>query len=139
MKVIIAGPRNFEDYDVVDEAIKKSGFEVTEVVSGNAKGVDQLGEMWARANKKKLKLFPADWNNLKQPGARVKTNKWNKKYNANAANFRDKAMLEYADALIFIKDTGSDFMVKKAKNFDVEVYVYDVEENMLDEEFGYIF
>ena len=43
MKVIIAGSRNFTDYKVLQDAIKNSGFKITEVVSGGAKGVDSLG------------------------------------------------------------------------------------------------
>ena len=47
MKVIIAGSRGVEDYALVEEAVKQSGFDITEVVSGTARGVDLLGEHWA--------------------------------------------------------------------------------------------
>lgn len=50
MKVIVAGSRWIDNYDVVKQAIEESGFEITEVVSGVARGADTLGENWADAN-----------------------------------------------------------------------------------------
>ena len=51
MKTIIAGPRNFSDYNKLLKVfllypdLEKN---ITEIVSGKAKGVDTLGERWAR-------------------------------------------------------------------------------------------
>lgn len=139
MKTIIAGPRTCEDYEIVLKAIEKSGFEITEVVSGNANGIDKLGERYAQENKLKLKLFPADWNNLKQKGAVIATNKWGKKYNKNSGFFRNEEMRDYADALIAINigDTpGTGHMIKIAKEKGLKVFVYE-EDNA--EDFGYEF
>lgn len=61
MKTIIAGSRDFHDYDVVCRAIANSWYEITEVVSGGATGVDALGERWARENNVPVKVFAADW------------------------------------------------------------------------------
>ena len=141
MKTIIAGPRDFEDYDVVCEAIKASGFDVSEVVSGCAKGVDSLGERWAKANDKPIQPFEAEWNNLKQPGAKVADNTWGKKYNKNAGFYRNGLMAKYAEALIAI-DTGSGGtgdMIKKAKAEGLQVFTYDPDLHMDDEDFGYLF
>lgn len=141
MKVVIAGPRTFDNYDKVCDAIKKSKFKITEVVSGNAKGADALGEKWARENKKKLKLFPADWNNINREGAVVKKNSWGKKYDAHAGFHRNEQMAMYADALIAIDEGtgGTGNMIKLAKQYELDVFVYKVEEHMEDHEFGYEF
>lgn len=61
MKVIIAGSRTINDIKKVENAIFISGFKVTEVVSGNAKGVDRLGEEWSKNNGISIKKFPANW------------------------------------------------------------------------------
>ncbi len=61
MRVIIAGSRTITDYRTVEEAIERSGFHVTEVVSGAAHGVDQLGEVWAARHGVPVRRFPADW------------------------------------------------------------------------------
>ena len=51
MKVIVAGSRTIVDCTIVGEAIYKSGFKVTEIVSGGAAGVDRCGEWFAASNK----------------------------------------------------------------------------------------
>jgi hypothetical protein len=81
MKVIIAGDRKFTDRKVVEKAIKASKFEITEVVSGCAPGVDTVGKEWAKDNKIPVKKFPADWDNIDREGAFVKerVNPWTKK------------------------------------------------------------
>ena len=61
MRVIVAGSRGITDYRVVEEAILRSGFNVTEVVSGTARGVDQLGERFGALNGIPVRRFPADW------------------------------------------------------------------------------
>ena len=52
MKLIIAGGRNFENYDLLCEAVDKltSTFSEVEIVSGGAKGADLLGEHYAIDN-----------------------------------------------------------------------------------------
>ena len=91
MKVIVAGCRYIDDYDVVAQAIKESGFKVTEVVSGRAKGVDKLGERWADHNKIPVKPFPADWD----------------KHGKAAGLIRNEEMARYADALVAVWDGES--------------------------------
>lgn len=62
MKTIIAGSRTINDPSLVEQAVRKSGFKITEVLSGGARGIDQLGEAWARQNNLKVRRFPAEWN-----------------------------------------------------------------------------
>lgn len=64
MRVIVAGSRSMEDPAVVAMAIEASGFSITELVSGTARGVDRLGEAWARARGIPVARFPADWGQL---------------------------------------------------------------------------
>ena len=60
-KTIICGSRSITDYSLVELAVKQSGFVVTEVVCGEARGVDRLGKWWAGINHVPVKSFPADW------------------------------------------------------------------------------
>lgn len=62
MKTIIAGSRSITDYAVIVNGMQNLAWEVTEVVSGTARGVDRLGERWARDHFIPVKQFPADWN-----------------------------------------------------------------------------
>lgn len=66
MKTIIAGTRSFSDYSLLEEVMDEvhSHFNVSEVVSGTAKGADRLGELWASERSVRLVKFPADWKKL---------------------------------------------------------------------------
>ena len=111
MRVIIAGSRSINNQSIVEEAIKNSGFEITEVVSGNAKGVDICGELYAIKNNLPAMLFPANWS----------------KYGKSAGPIRNQLMADYADALIAIpgKDSkGTWDMIRKANAKGLKVYIY---------------
>lgn len=111
MKVIIAGSRGIMDPSVVPQAALQSGFTVTEVVSGTARGVDQLGEAWAILVGIPVRRFPADWNRF-----------------GRSAGFRRNAeMAEYADALIAIWDgasRGTTHMIDLARSKGLKVFVF---------------
>jgi len=59
-------------------------WDITEVVSGHAPGADTLGERFAKENNIPVKLFPAAW----------------KKLGRAAGPVRNKAMADYAEALV---------------------------------------
>lgn len=115
MKVIIAGSRHmpFSMYPLIAEAVKRSRYEVTEVVCGMAKGADQLGGKWAYQNKIPVKCFPANWD----------------LHGKAAGPIRNLEMGEYADAaIIFIWDgsRGSEDMRRKMVTLKKPVFtVYD--------------
>ena len=138
MKVIIAGDRTCIDYSLLEKAIQKSNFDITEVVSGGARGVDALGESFAKVKQLPCKIFKADWKNIKQTGATVKSrvNPWTKKsekYNANAGFFRNEEMAKYAEALIALQpngpSNGTQNMIKLAKKYNLEIYIYEKDDS----------
>lgn len=91
MKVIIAGGRDITDPKFVERAVKASGYKITEVVCGMAKGVDTLGKEWAESQGIPVKEFPANWS----------------KFHRAAGPIRNAEMAKYADALIAIMKPGS--------------------------------
>lgn len=93
MKVIIAGSRHmpFSMFHLIDEAVKKSNFQVTEVVCGLARGADMFGGKWAVNNSIPVKTFPANWD----------------EHGKAAGPIRNQQMAEYADALIVFIWDGS--------------------------------
>jgi hypothetical protein len=110
MKVIVAGSRNFKTYSLIEEVILKSGLEITELVSGGARGVDTLGETWAVKNGVKIKRFPAEWD----------------KYGLSAGPIRNEKMGDYADGLIAVWDgssKGTKHMIEYAKSKKIKIYV----------------
>lgn len=126
MKVIIAGSRSIVDYDRVKRAIEASGFEIAEVVSGKALGVDSLGERWAEENNIPVKPFPAAWNDLSHPDAVIKTGRNGRKYDAKAGHRRNRQMAEYGDGLILVWDgesSGSADMLKNADELGLKIHL----------------
>lgn len=109
MKVIIAGGRKYqgdyvEDFELLDKFRKENM--ITEVVSGGQSGADELGERWGRLKHLQVKRFPANWQ----------------KYGKAAGPIRNKAMAEYADAVIlFPGGAGTHDMFKKAKEYGLKI------------------
>lgn len=60
-KVVIAGSRSVTDIHIVEAALTASRFQPTLVISGTARGADQLGEQWAAARGIAVLRMPADW------------------------------------------------------------------------------
>lgn len=111
MKVIIAGSRAVTDYETVRQAIVRSGFPVTHVISGAARGVDQLGERWAKDHALPLLRMPADWTT----------------YGRSAGYRRNEDMAGVADALIAIWDghsPGTRHMIETGRQRGLRVFVF---------------
>lgn len=109
MKLIIAGSRNFSDWQYfIDHFCKLPEWLLNtfnEVISGGAKGVDSLGERLAQSCGIKLTRFPADWE----------------KYGKKAGMIRNAQMAEYADGLIAFwdgKSPGTNNMINQMKRYD---------------------
>ena len=60
MRTIIAGSRDINSYVLVCRAVRESGFDVSKVLSGAARGVDKQGERWALRRDIPLETFPAN-------------------------------------------------------------------------------
>ena len=114
MKTIIAGSRDLLDLDLVRKAVKDSGFTITEVVSGKAKGVDTLGEEIAKELGVPVAEFPADWKGLGR----------------KAGPLRNIQMGDYADAVVAIRlnnSRGTTHMIEYMTKLGKQVFVLDVE------------
>lgn len=112
MKVIIAGSRDLNvSISDIDRAVVASGFGVGEVVSGMASGIDRTGEIWGRSVHSLIKTFPANWT----------------KHGRAAGPIRNRAMAEYADALIAIYrkgklTPGTRSMITEARKRGLKIY-----------------
>jgi predicted Rossmann fold nucleotide-binding protein DprA/Smf involved in DNA uptake len=134
MKVIITGSRDIiNPLQAVAKAINASGWlmQITEVVSGTARGIDRAGERWAEDNQVKLKTFPAVWNDLSGSDGMpvVERVKGTRKYNAVAGHNRNQKMAAYSDALVAIWDgvsSGTKNMIDTATKEGLKVYVYRI-------------
>jgi hypothetical protein len=112
IKVVIAGSRTFDNYDLLfekcSEALKDYDSVEVEIVSGGAKGADKLGERFAKEKGFALTLFPADWN----------------KFGKSAGYIRNKEMAKYADILIVFWDgvsKGTKHMIDLAEKNELKI------------------
>lgn len=111
MKVIIAGSRAFNDYELLKKVCDKElgNYTDIEIVSGTANGADLLGEKYAEERNYPVKKFPADWSLGKQAGY-----------------LRNYDMVQYSEMLICFwdgKSNGSKSVIRMAKKRGLKVIV----------------
>lgn len=125
LRVIIAGSREFNNYELLKEkcidriAAHNPNALPVRIISGTARGADQLGEQFAKEENCLLSRFPADWD----------------KYGKSAGYRRNVEMAKFAiedqnkGLLIAFwdgKSRGTKWMIDIAKRYglDVEVVMY---------------
>lgn len=72
VRVIIAGGRDFTDYNLLKEKVDyylqnaiNNDYKII-IVSGTAKGADKLGEKYAKEKGYEIAYFPANWDKYKK-------------------------------------------------------------------------
>lgn len=116
MRVIIAGSRKIDKYNILIDAINESGYQIKTVVSGGANGADKLGEQYAINNDLELDVHKANWD----------------LHGKRAGYLRNKEMSECADALIALWDgesRGTKHMINLATKAGLKVYVKTIHNN----------
>lgn len=114
MRVLVCGSRKINDKDYVFNCIDNSKYDITEIVSGHAIGVDRLGEMYAVEHNIPIRIFSPNW-----------------KENGNVAGIiRNKKMVEYSDAVISIwdgKSNGTRFTIDYSKKMKkpIKIWIYN--------------
>lgn len=113
MKLIIAGGRDIaltvnEIAEDLNNSLPNWKTDLTEIVSGGAKGVDASGEKFAKSVGLPIKRFKADWN----------------KHGKAAGPIRNKQMAEYGDLLLLCwdeKSKGSASMKREAEKAGLRI------------------
>jgi len=70
MRLLVCGGRTFDDRRLLGRALTAVNEEtpITLIITGGARGADQLAEAWAAARQLPLMVFPAHWNMGKRAG-----------------------------------------------------------------------
>lgn len=113
MRTIIAGSRTATKVSYILKAISEAPWKPSVVVSGRARGADELGEQWAERNSIPVEYYPADWN----------------KFGKGAGFIRNAEMANNAEALIVIwdgKSKGTKNMIDFAKIKGLKVFIYRI-------------
>jgi hypothetical protein len=116
--VIIAGSRDFSDYELLTKTLDEYFSNVTDdivIISGKAHGADTLGERYAAEHGYQVWGYPAEWN----------------KYGKAAGYIRNAEMAKTADALVAFWDghsSGTAHMISTATQSGLSVHVmrYDI-------------
>lgn len=114
MKTIICGSREFTDYALFSIAMEEIAWEISEVVSGLAKGPDTMAIRWATERNIPVAKFPANWD----------------KFGNSAGYRRNKEMAEYSDAIVAFWDnesTGTKHMIKMAEKYNLMGHVFSLD------------
>jgi predicted Rossmann fold nucleotide-binding protein DprA/Smf involved in DNA uptake len=114
MKTIIAGSRDFNDYNLLKQTIIESKIQITKIVSGGCRGADKLGEKYAKENNIPCEIFNANWD----------------LYGKSAGFRRNKEMVENADALIAVhinNSKGTSNTIELAKKMNLKVFVKKID------------
>jgi hypothetical protein len=132
MRVIIAGSRNFTDYELLKQKCDSIlNFRKVEIISGGARGADLLGERYALERGYDIKRFIPDWSIGKSAGYIRNENM------AKYASDRDQK-LEYllndksavGGLIVFWdgKSRGSKHMIDLASKYNLKTRVikYDI-------------
>ncbi len=120
MKLIIAGSRGFNDVvtfaRVLEFITKDMGNDIT-VISGTARGADQLGEQWAKGRGLPVIRMPADWD----------------RYGRKAGFLRNEEMAKIATHCVCFwdgKSPGTKHMIDIAFHYRVPLIIVDPDGGM---------
>lgn len=112
LKVIVAGGRDFKNYDLLAEKLDNlfSRRNDVVIVSGMAKGVDSLAVKYAEEHKIRVSEFPADWDK-----------------HGKASGFRRNIqMARFADACVCFWDgrsPGTKHMIDTAERYQLKLRI----------------
>ena len=118
-KLVIAGSREFKDYSLLSETLDKhlknrARNKAITIISGTAKGADQLGEQYAKEKGYKIEYYPADWE----------------RYGNAAGPIRNTQMAKAADDVIVFwdgKSAGTRNMMEAAEKENIPCTVIRID------------
>jgi hypothetical protein len=114
MKIIVAGGRDFNNYELLKEKLDELIGEnkEIEIVSGMARGADTLGVQYANERGYEIKKFPAQWD----------------KYGKSEGYRRNEEMANYGDTCICFWDTkskGTKHMIDLSNKYNLNITVIE--------------
>lgn len=126
MKVAVIGSRKFNDQQLLNKILDEENLEY--IISGGAKGADTLAANYARFNGIPLEEIKANWSDLTQPDAIIKSHPDGRKYDAYAGIRRNSQIIEAADKVIAFWDgteekSGTFDGIKKAKKLGKKIKI----------------
>lgn len=113
IRVLVCGSRHFNDYKLLEKTL--DGFDITEIIEGEARGADSLARDYAFKRDILLRAYPADWE----------------RYNKVAGPIRNKQMLVEGQPELVIafrgeNSRGTQNMIDQAKKAGIPVEIVEI-------------
>ena len=113
MRVLVCGSRHFTDYQLLKETLES--YDITEIISGHARGADSLAEVFATEKQIPKRIFPADWE----------------RYGKRAGPIRNAQMLreglpDMVLAFLGPNSRGTKNMINQAEKAGVPVHIIQI-------------
>jgi hypothetical protein len=116
MKIAVVGSRSFNDYGYMQARLDALYITVKdslniELVSGGARGADELAERYAEERKVMMLVYPADWD----------------KYGKSAGYRRNQQIVDYAEMVVAFWDgesKGTKHSIDLAVKQNKQVLIY---------------
>lgn len=126
MKVVVSGGRKFRNKTFIRKSLLMIHQEVnfSELIHGDAYGVDKICGAWAKDNNITVRPCPADWDDVDSEGAVVRYRRDGTPYNLLAGPIRNESMIiEYMPdlAIIFPGGTGTQDMRERCMEASIEI------------------
>jgi hypothetical protein len=112
MRVIIGGSKSVSSPEAMDEAITRSGFAITSIITGQSRGADTLAIAWARAHGIPFDIVVPDWH----------------AYGGRADEIRNAEIVARAHACIVVWDgfsRGTATLIDEAKRRALPLLIYE--------------
>ena len=112
MKIIVAGSRSFDCYWLLESKLDFyiGSHQPAQIISGTARGADQLGEKYAENRGLSIERFPADWDT----------------HGKRAGYIRNEQMARYATHAVIFWDgrsKGTASMIKLCTTYSLKYRV----------------
>lgn len=91
MKLAVIGSRSFDDKMILEKELNEVKTSIELIITGGARGADQLAEQWASTNNIPIKILKPDWS----------------KYGRSAGIVRNKQIIELCDSCVAFWDNQS--------------------------------
>lgn len=120
MLLVVTGGRNNRDVQHIWDELDNlhARINITKLRHGDAVGVDRICGAWAKARGVEVEAFPAHWDNIDAPDAKIRYNAKGP-YNANAGAYRNQRMLDVNPkpdhAIVFPGGSGTMDMFRRIK------------------------
>lgn len=119
---LVIGSRTFADYSLMertlDRLLKNKVSEGITIVSGGARGADNLAELYAKNRGYDLKVFPADWNTFGKKAGYIR----NQIMHEYISSFQERGVVAFWD----YKSKGTAHSFSLAKQYKNPLRIVDI-------------